>query len=269
MKARTYLGTQGWNYEGWVGPFYPRGSKPKELLSLYGRIFDTVEVDSTFYAIPSENSIKGWAERTPKDFKFSLKLPSEITHKNRLRESQEVFELFMQRVNLLGEKLGCVLIQLPPDFSPREYPAFSSFINLLPSTGHFAVEFRDANWLTDQTISLLANRNIALALTDSRWINRRLSFGLIENYTTDFAYVRWLGLRDLTDYSHIQIDRSRELAEWAEAFAVLQNKTKQLYGYFNNHFQGHSPESCNQFKTLLGLPVTRPDSLVKQPSLFS
>src|SRR5207248_1658074 len=110
MSARVFLGTQGWNYEGWVGPFYPRSSKTKEFLSLYANIFDTVEVDSTFYAIPAENSVKGWAERTPGNFKFSLKLPSEITHKNRLRDSQGLLEQFMQRISLLEDKLGSVLI---------------------------------------------------------------------------------------------------------------------------------------------------------------
>src|SRR5205085_2948418 len=175
---------------------------------------------------------------------------------------------FMQRLNLLKDKLGCVLTQLPPDFSPNEEAAFSNFVDALPAQPRFAVEFRDANWLNERTISTLARRNIALALTDSRWIHRTLSFRLIEDYPADFAYVRWLGPRDLTDFSHIQIDRSRELGQWAEAFAALQEKVSQVYGYFNNHFQGHSPASCNQFKEMLGLPVTRPESLVKQPSLF-
>jgi uncharacterized protein YecE (DUF72 family) len=268
MRARISLGTQGWNYEGWIGSFYPRGSKTKDMLSLYSSIFDTVEIDSTFYAIPSENSVKGWMERTPASFSFSLKLPSEITHKNRLRDSQPILEQFIQRINLLGGKLGCVLIQLPPDFSPNEQAAFDRFIDLLPSHPRFAVEFRDANWLNEQTINTLARKNVALTLTDSRWIHRTLSFRLIDNYPADFAYVRWLGPRDLTDFSHVQIDRSNELRQWGDAFAALQERVTQIYGYFNNHFQGHSPASCNIFKEMMGLPVIRPESLIKQPSLF-
>ena len=268
MPTKIFVGTQGWNYEGWVGPFYPRGSKAKEFLSLYANVFDTVEVDSTFYATPSAHSVIGWAERTPDDFNFSLKLPSEITHKNRLRDSQGLVEEFMQRVSLLGDKLGCVLIQLAPDFSPNEQAALRGFIDALPAGRLFAVEFRDANWLTESTVDLLARRNIALALTDSRWIHRTLSFRFIEDYPADFAYVRWLGPRELTDYSRVQIDRSSELAQWADAFAALQEKVGRVYGYFNNHFQGHSPASCNQFKEMLSLPVTSPDVLVKQPSLF-
>ena len=268
MRSKIFLGTQGWNYEDWVGPFYPRGSKTKEMLGLYAKIFDTVEVDSTFYAIPSENSVKGWLERTPASFRFSLKLPSEITHQNRLRDSQGILEQFIQRINLLGEKLGCVLIQLPPDFSPNQLTAFGSFIDRLPSEPRFAVEFRDPKWLNEETVSALARRNVALTLTDSRWIHRSLSFKLIENYPADFAYVRWLGPRELTNFGHIQLDRSKELSQWGEAFAVLQERVTQIYGYFNNHFQGHSPASCNLFKEMLGLSVVSPESLIKQPSLF-
>jgi uncharacterized protein YecE (DUF72 family) len=268
MRTKVFLGTQGWNYEGWIGPFYPPGTKTKEMLSLYAGVFDTVEIDSTFYAIPSETSVKGWAARTPNDFIFSLKLPSEITHRNRLRDSQDLLEQFIQRAALLGHKLGCVLIQLPPDFSPNEQAALRSFIDALPSRLRFAVEFRDANWLTPETINTLARRNVALTLTDSRWVHRTLSFRFIEDYPADFAYVRWLGPRELTDYSRIQFDRSKELAQWGEAFAVLQDKVTQVYGYFNNHFQGHSPASCNIFKEMIGLPIVRPDSLIKQPSLF-
>src|SRR5437868_14908428 len=106
MSAVIHIGTQGWNYDGWVGSFYPRKTSTKEMLSLYGKIFDTVEIDSTFYAIPPENSVKGWYEKTPDTFKFSVKLPSEITHKNRLRDSEEYLALFLQRVDLLKEKLG-------------------------------------------------------------------------------------------------------------------------------------------------------------------
>jgi uncharacterized protein YecE (DUF72 family) len=268
MMKKIYLGTQGWNYDAWIGPFYPPGTKTKEMLGLYAELFDSVEIDSTFYAIPAENSVKGWATRTPAGFKFSLKLPSEITHKNRLRESQALLELFIDRVNLLGSKLGCLLIQLPPDFSPNEQAAFDSFIELLPSQLPFAIEFRDANWLNMKTIETLARKNVALALTDSRWVHRTISFRMIENYPADFAYVRWLGPRDLTDYSRIQFARSRELAQWAEAFGVLQDKVGEIFGYFNNHFQGHSPASCNLFKEMIGLPTVQPASLIKQPSLF-
>lgn len=268
MGTKIFLGTQGWNYEGWTGAFYPRGTSSKEVLSLYAKIFDTVEIDSTFYAIPSENSVKGWDARTPSGFKFSVKLPSEITHKNRLRDSHEHLNQFIERVQLLGEKLGCVLIQLPPDFSPNERSAFSAFLKSLPSSIRFAVEFRDSGWLNEHAIAEMRDNNIALALTDSKWINRDLSFKMIERYTADFAYVRWMGPSELTDFSRIQIDRTKELQQWAEALHELKNRVQVVFGYFNNHYQGHSPGSCNLFKRLIGLPTVEPESLIVQPSLF-
>lgn len=268
MSANIRIGTQGWNYDGWVGPFYPPGTPKQEMLKLYSKIFDTVEIDSTFYAIPSENSVKGWAEKTPSGFLFAVKLPSEITHKNRLVDSKDVLIEFAHRMRLLKEKLGCVLIQMPPDFSPSENRSLSGFLELLPKDLRFAIEFRDSSWLTEKTFDLLRERNVALTLTDSRWMHRTLSFRLVDNPTSDFVYVRWLGPRDLTDFSRIQIDRTKELGQWSEAFQLLKEQVSLILGYFNNHFQGHSPASSNEFKKLLGLHAVSPGSLVTQPSLF-
>jgi uncharacterized protein YecE (DUF72 family) len=268
MKAKVYIGTQGWNYEGWVGPFYPSGTRKKEMLGLYSKVFNTVEIDSTFYAIPSEASVRGWIERTPSDFVFSLKLTSEITHKARLRDSEEILLQFVERVRAFKYKLGCILIQMPPDFSPDERASLNSFLRLLPKEIRFSIEFRDEAWLTGETLAALSDHNVALTLADSRWIRRKESLRLIENPTAPFAYIRWLGPRELTDYSRVQINRDKELQQWAEAFRSLMEKVSLVFGYFNNHFQGHSPASCNEFKERLGLSVISPSSLVIQPSLF-
>jgi uncharacterized protein YecE (DUF72 family) len=268
MNAKVHIGTQGWNYDGWVGPFYPTGTRKREMLELYSKIFDTVEIDSTFYAIPSEASVRGWAERTPADFLFSLKLTSEITHKARLRDCEELLLQFVERALILREKLGSVLIQMPPDFSPDERPALNSFLKLLPGDVRFSIEFRDEAWLTEATLAALAEQKVALALTDSRWIARAESIRLIEAPTAPFAYVRWLGPRELTDYSRVQINRERELQQWAEGFKLLTEEVRIVFGYFNNHFQGHSPASSNDFKKRLGLKVVSPSSLITQPSLF-
>src|SRR5688500_14018522 len=118
-----HLGTQSWNYDGWRGPFYPSGSRPEEYLSLYAKLLDTVEVDSTFYAIPAENAVHGWARKTPDHFTFSLKLPRSITHDRAFAGAEDDVALFCERARLLGPRLGSVLVQLPPDFSPRSFRA--------------------------------------------------------------------------------------------------------------------------------------------------
>jgi uncharacterized protein YecE (DUF72 family) len=268
MSAEIRIGTQGWNYDGWMKSFYPPKTSAKEMLSLYAKIFDTVEIDSTFYAIPAENSVRGWYEKTPQGFLFSVKLPSEITHKNRLRDSEKYLQDFLERMRLLKEKLGCILIQLPPDFSPAEDQALRSFLKILPEDFNFAVEFRDADWIKEAVLAELEGHRVALALTDGKWIGREKYLGLIELQNSLFSYVRWLGPRELTDFSRIQIDRTKELSQWADAFRVISQKTSIIYGYFNNHFQGHSPASSNAFKQLLGLKPTDPSSLIVQPSLF-
>jgi uncharacterized protein YecE (DUF72 family) len=270
--SKVYIGAQGWNYEDWVGGFYPRGTRTSEFLDLYVKALDTVEIDSSFYAIPSESSIQSWVNRAPEGFIYSLKLPQQITHQQRLQNSGEVLEQFCQRIRGLGEKLGSVLIQMPPDFSPRSWPALEKFIPLLPADIRFAVEFRDRAWVSepvvDKVLTLFAAHQVALALVDGKWIPRELSLQLLDRSTASFAYVRWMGPRELTDFSRVQVNRDREFKEWSHAFVVLQNRVEVIYGYFNNHYQGHSPGSANQFKRLIGQPVVEPEALITQPSLF-
>src|SRR5215217_4290596 len=105
MPGTIRIGTQGWNYDAWVGPFYPAGTRAPDYLSVYSRAFGSVEVDSTFYAIPAVKTERGWAERTPPEFQFALKLPQEISHENRLRESAAITALFCDRARELGPKL--------------------------------------------------------------------------------------------------------------------------------------------------------------------
>ena len=269
MTAAIHLGTQGWNYDAWVGPFYPDGTRPGDFLTLYSRAFTTVEVDSTFYAIPPERTIRGWAERTPPNFIFALKLPQEITHERRLRDADDLLELFFDRAHALGPKLGPVLIQLGPDFAPTELPALAQFLDKLPGDIRFAVEFRQRGWINDTVLKTLAEHNTALALTDARWIPRKTMLSLAERPTADFAYLRWMGPnREIVDYSRIQHDRTRETGEWSEAILMLIQKVTAVYGYVNNHFAGHSPYSARQIQRLLGQRPVEPEEIGEQISLF-
>ncbi len=268
MTAEIRIGTQGWNYDAWVGPFYPTGTRAADFLTVYARAFGTVEVDSTFYAIPPAKTVRGWAERTPPGFKFALKLPQEITHERRLRDSTELEELFYDRARELGPKLGPILVQLGPDFSPSELPALANFLPRIPSDIRVAVEFRQRGWIHDGVIALLAEHNVALALTDARWIPRKTMLTLAERPTADFTYIRWMGPdRDIVDYSRVQVDRSREIDAWAKVLPSIQSKV-EVYGYFNNHFAGHSPASARELQTRLGMSVVDPSQLGEQLTLF-
>lgn len=269
MSNLLRIGTQGWNYEAWVGALYPEGTRPADFLRTYGRAFNTVEVDSTFYAIPSSNAVRGWAERTPADFIFALKLPREITHERRLAGAGDVLEEFCERVRELGPKLGPVLVQLGPDFGPDEWAALAAFLPLLPADVRFAVEFRQQSWIRDEVLSLLAEHQVALALSDGRWIARDTVLDLAARPTTDFHYIRWMGSnRDLEDFSRIQLDRASELDAWSAALRPLAARGISVFGYFNNYFAGHSPASARELQRRLGQTPTEPESLTEQTSLF-
>jgi uncharacterized protein YecE (DUF72 family) len=241
------------------------------MLSLYARAFRSVEVDSTFYAAPPEPIVKTWAERVPPGFRFSLKVPQEITHERRLRDADATLAHFVERARLLGDRLAVLLLQLPPDFepTPAAREALEAFVPRLPAEFSWAIEFRHPRWLEPETLALLQNRGIALALVEGRWVRRERMLELAGQPTAPFAYVRWMGPdRRLTDYSRIQVDRERELALWSEALAGLRRRVRTVYGYVNNHFQGHGPASARRLQELLGQETLAPDRLREQGELF-
>ncbi len=262
------LGAQGWNYPAWVGPFYPERTRAIDFLSVYARAFDTVEVDSTFYAVPAAKTVRGWHDRTPDHFTFALKLPQEITHELRFVEAQQVAQRFFDVARELGPKLGPVLIQCGPDFAPAEIDALAEFLFTLPSDIAFAIEFRQKGWINEETHALLASRNVALALVDARWIPRKWMLKLAERPTATHAYVRWMGPdRSIVDYSHVQVDRTAEIESWAAILPSLAESVK-VYGYVNNHFSGHSPANIRELQRKLGQVPKDPAQLGEQLGLF-
>jgi uncharacterized protein YecE (DUF72 family) len=269
MNGRIRIGAQGWNYDAWVGPLYPSGTRQLDFLTLYARAFNTVEVDSTFYAVPPSSTVRGWAARVPDDFVFSLKMPQEITHERRLRDSASLLAEFLDRARELDTHLGPILIQLAAQFGPSELPALAQFLPLLPPDLRFAIEFRHRGWIHDGVLALLAEHNVALTLTDGRWIPRRQMLGLAERPTGDLVYVRWMGPdRTIADFSRIQVDRTHEMELWSEVLLALADKGFDVYGYVNNHFAGHSPSSARDLQRLLGQQPVEPEQLGEQMTLF-
>ena len=267
--ASVRIGTQGWNYDAWVGPFYPTRTRAANFLSVYARAFDTVEVDSTFYAIPSAKTVRGWHDRTPENFTFALKLPQEITHERRLRDSGDLAAEFFDRARELGPKLGPILIQLGPDFGPVELPAVAAFLPTLPRDIRIAIEFRQRGWIHDGLIALLAEHGVALALSDGKWIPRKQMMALAARPTASFHYVRLMGAnRDIVDYSRIQIDRARELEQWSAALETTAETGMDAFVYINNHFAGHSPQSARELQRLFRQQPVDPSQIGEQMTLF-
>ncbi len=271
--GRIRIGTQGWNYPAWVGAFYPSGTRPADFLGTYARAFDVVEVDSTFYAVPAAKTVRGWAERTPDGFTFALKMPQEITHDRRLRDAGEVVAAFMDAARELGPKLGPVLVQMGPDFMPSELDSLRRFLPSLPRDVRFAVEVRNQKWTRPEVmaelLSLLAEHEAALALSDGRWIRRETMTELAGRPTANFHYVRWMGPnRDIEDYSRVLFDRAEELDSWTEALGRVATNGVEIFGFFNNHFSGHSPATARELQRRLGLRPVDPSLLSEQTSLF-
>jgi uncharacterized protein YecE (DUF72 family) len=245
------------------------------MLDVYARAFDTVEVDSTFYAAPADSTYDAWARRTPDDFTFALKLPREITHEHALRgpAAERALAAFCRGARRLGPKLAAVLVQLPPQFeATREnLRALSEFLPLLPDDVRFAVEFRDAFWFEEELLVPLSLRpNVSLALVEGPWATRervwRAAAPLLD--TSEFAYVRWMGARDLTRFDEVVRPRDANLDRWAAAAERLRERGQTVYAYFSNFYEGHAPASANKLKRLLGETVVSPEDLEDQPSLF-
>jgi len=269
MAGSIHVGTQGWNYHHWVGPFYPIGTRDGDFLRLYARAFDTVEIDSTFYALPPASTVRGWAAKVGERFRFALKLPQAITHERHLVDSRDVLAEFLESVRLLGTKLAVVLIQFGPDFGPEHRPRLARFLPQLPGDVRFAVEFRRGGWLIRPVLDLLRDYGVALALVEGRWLAQPRMLALAEQPTAGFAYVRFMGPdRTLTDFSRIQVDRTAELETWRASLRALAERVDDVYVYVNNHFEGHSPASARKLQSLMGLEIVDPTAIADQPELF-
>jgi uncharacterized protein YecE (DUF72 family) len=240
------MGTSGWSYEEWVGILYPASSTPK--LKYYSSIFDTVEVDSSFYSMPSPKLVLGWIKNTPRDFKFSIKMPKTITHELKLELKEELekeISNFLKVIAPLSSsgKLGSVLVQLPPKL---EFDAgrMEQFLNLLPTDEiKFSVEFRNKTWLNDYTWNLLKRKKVAYTIVDEPLLPNDLIS------TADHVYIRWHGHGKSVwyDYRYSQT----QIEEWAGRMKNL--KGKEVFAYWNNHFHGYAVLNCLEELNALGL----------------
>lgn len=265
------LGTQGWSYRDWVGPFYPAGTRSGDMLGTYARAFPTVEVDATAYAIPTDPTVQGWASQVGGAFEFALKLPQTITHERRLRDCDILLRKFLDRVRPLGSLLGPILIQLSPAFRPSDASrdVLDTFVSALPTDLRWAIEFRHPGWMTPAISELLGRHGVALVLVDGRWIRRDMIPDLALEPTADFAYLRWLGdERRATEFSAPRGNRSEDLDFWAEVISSLRARVGLVYGYVSNLYEGHAPHTVRELQQRLGLAPVEPDALRQQGELF-
>jgi uncharacterized protein YecE (DUF72 family) len=245
---RWFLGTIGYSYKDWVGGFYPPGTSQREYLSYYSKVFNSVEVDTTFHSIPRVEAVQTWYDAAPPDFIFSLKTPHEITHELGLKGAQGLMSEFIDTLYPLKEKTGPILIQLPPSFTQENFQTLSEFLETLPSTQRYAVEFRHSSWYNDRTTQLLSQHKVGWVAIDFPRIPKKII------PTTDFLYIRWIGINNHYHYhSYERVDRSIELTQWLHNLHEYENEVSTIYGFFNNDYAGFAAGTCKRFMLLAGL----------------
>ena len=224
--GRLLVGTSGYAYKEWKGSFYPESLKTDDYLQFYASRFATVEINNSFYRFPLANVLENWGAQTPTGFQFAVKANQRITHRYRLKDVEDVTSDFVERCQVLGDRLGAILFQLPPNF-PRDDERLTTFLDILPTGGRYAIEFRHKSWLDDRVFDRLTNHNVALVVQDDE------SLGMPRRVTADFTYVRLR--RD--EYSNADLDT------W-EKWLQDQAKHKRDALVFLKHDEGGtSPES--------------------------
>jgi uncharacterized protein YecE (DUF72 family) len=248
-----YIGTSGWSYSSWQGIFYPNKLEQKWWLPYYTQVFNYVEIDTTFYQIPSKNMVKLWNARTPPNFKFSAKFPRVITHEKKFQNCQKELELFYEAMLPLKDKLLTLLIQFPPSFKITDgLEALGKYDFYFDETYRYAVEVRHASWFNDLAYNFFKKNNICLV-----W-NQLDIVQTPPVVTTDFTYIRFIGDRSISerDFGTIQRDRAAEMLNWANRLKEVEQHEKDVRNAMvaaNNHYAGFGPETTNMFREMLGL----------------
>lgn len=238
MAATLLLGCHGWNHPDWVGSYYHNDSDELERLSRYAADFPTVEVPDTFAGVPPKSLVEGWRDAVPNTFRFALKVPQQITHERRFVDCGRLLCRFLDRLAPLEDRLGPLLLTVSAAIRPNPDTLLivRNLIQALPAGFKWVLECRRTDWITKAFLDLLRSGNVALALTDDRWIRRRLMLDLACQPTAEFGYVRWSAPRSSGVAS---LDKHgsfvKTLAMWSPALAELRERVTCVFGYFSRH----------------------------------
>ncbi len=234
MEQKIHVGTSGWNYESFIGTIYKPETPKRKYLETYCGFFNTVELNASFYRSFPEKTWKGWHDRTPEDFVWSVKASRFITHIRRLKVEKESVDMFFQRAGLLGEKLGVVLFQLPPSLKYDE-GVLLNFLDLLPEGKRIALEARHASWFSDDVLAHLEAGNIAWTISETAG-----RYPMLEAFTSDFTYIRLHG--------HSQLYRGlygkQRLEKWLD---LVRSSDREAFVYFDNTDDGSAARDALTF----------------------
>lgn len=268
-QHKIRLGTCAWSFEDWRGSFYPPDLQDFQWLEFYANYFPAVEIDSTFYAAPAEATVRRWIEITPSIFRFTCKLPREITHVRRLRDCKAELNSFLRAIEPLALKLQVILIQLPPSFTPKDgRVALRKFLQQLPRDFRFGIEFRHAGWHRPQIIQLLEKHRVCWVWADTTPLNERnlAPFEFLPR-TTDLLYLRLLGDyatkynvdgEQLHRYEKLLWKREAALESWSLKIERHLSEVRSVWAFVSNHFEGFAPETCQRLAQRLGFDLPLP-----------
>ncbi|HEY7694953.1 MAG TPA: DUF72 domain-containing protein [Nitrososphaeraceae archaeon] len=248
-----FIGCSGWSYSSWEGPFYPSNLDNKLMLPYYSKIFNYVEIDSTFYNIPSQSMVRNWNRRTPSNFRFTVKFPKIITHEKRFRNVENELSRFYENIQPLKDKILTLLIQLPPSYELKEgLDTFRNYDFFFDDTFRYAIEVRHPSWFNELAYNMFKNSNISLVWSQ---MDRLQTPSIV---TTDFIYLRLIGDRSIheNNFGKLQRDRSSEMKGWADKISQLERYEKNLkMGIVaaNNHYGGYGPGTVNMFREMMNL----------------
>jgi uncharacterized protein YecE (DUF72 family) len=268
-QQKIRIGTCAWSFDEWSGVLYPKDWPSNRWLEFYARYFPAVEIDSTFYSAPSAPVAQRWVEMTPAHFRFSCKMPREITHDRRLRDCRAQLTAFLRAIEPLAPKLRVILIQLPPSYGPNaEKVGLRDFVAQLPADFRFAMEFRDAAWHTPHFIRLLEKHRVCWVWADTSPLNERNQAPFeFQPITTDFLYLRLLGDavtkydehgQRIHRYGKLLWKREAALDSWALRIQRHLDEIRSVWTFANNHYEGFSPETCQRLAERLGFELPLP-----------
>jgi uncharacterized protein YecE (DUF72 family) len=239
-RPAVHIGTSGWHYGHWRGPFYPEDLGPEGFLPFYAARFHTVEINNSFYQLPAESTLRNWRDTVPSGFIFAVKGSRFITHMKKLKDAERSLAPFVERVALLKDRLGPILFQLPPRWRFNG-ERLAEFLAALPGPWRYTMEFRDASWINDQTLELLARYRVAFCIYElSGYLSPR-------EITADFVYIRLHGPGGAYQGRY----DSRTLEGWAGAIDAWRGQGREVFCYFDNDEAGYAAANAQELQDMV------------------
>jgi uncharacterized protein YecE (DUF72 family) len=260
FPRNVYAGTSGWTYPDWLGSFYPADSKPQDMIQYYARYFRAVEIDSTYSTIPARSVVAGWKENTPPGFVFAAQVPGIITHQKVMKDCQHELTTFLNSLELLGDRLGPLLLQFPyfnrNTFASRAQfdKLLQPFLKTLPREFKFALEIRNKNWISWDFLELLRDHSVAFVVVAQAWMpSIDVLARALDLLCGDFFYARFIGDQKEVKtqrWENLSEDKTSELIVWIEELKKIADRASRTYAFFNNHYAGFAPGSVKLFHEL-------------------